>query len=176
MEKEIKRIALLGPESTAKSTLAEQLALYYQTQWVKEYAREYLSMINRKYTLEDIISISKEQIAIEQKLIQSAKDLIFVDTEFINTKVWCLDVFNTCPEFISEQITTHRYDLYLLTFPDLPWEPDPLRENPNRRDYFFNWYEKELQEINAQYVIIKGIGKERFSNALNAVENFKIGL
>ncbi|MCK6648315.1 MAG: AAA family ATPase [Bacteroidia bacterium] len=176
MEKKVKRIALLGPESTAKSTLSEQLALHYHTQWVKEQAREYLSKINRKYTLEDIVTISQEQLAIEQQLIPHSKELIFVDTEFINAKVWCLDVFKTCPKYISGNITEHPYDLYLLTYPDLPWEPDPLRENPNRRDFFFNWYEQELKEIKAQYAIIKGLGAERFSQALTAVENFKLGL
>lgn len=176
MEKKIKRIALLGPESTSKSTLSEQLALHYQTQWVKEYAREYLSRTNRKYTLEDILAISQEQFAIEQQLIQRSNEFIFVDTEFINAKVWCLDVFNTCPEYISRNITEHPYDLYLLTYPDLPWKPDPLRENPNRREFFFNWYENEIQKINAQYFIIKGFGEQRFSNALKAIENFKLGL
>ncbi|MBL7890936.1 MAG: ATP-binding protein [Bacteroidia bacterium] len=176
MEKKVKRIALLGPESTAKSTLSEQLALHYNTQWVKEYAREYLNKINRKYTLEDIISISQEQLAIEKQLIQHSKEFIFIDTEFINAKVWCLDVFKTCPEYISRNITEHPYDLYLLTYPDLTWEPDPLRENPNRREFFFNWYEQELKEIKAQYAIIKGLGAERFSQALTAVENFKRGL
>ena len=176
MEKKVKRIALLGPESTAKSTLSEQLALHYQTQWVKEHAREYLSRLNKKYTLEDIVTISQEQLAIEQELLQHSKELIFIDTEFINAKVWCLDVFNTCPEYISKNITEKVYDMYLLTYPDLPWEPDPLRENPNRREYFFNWYEQELKEIDAKYAIIKGSGQERFSQALRAVENFKRGL
>ncbi|MBN8697581.1 MAG: ATP-binding protein [Bacteroidetes bacterium] len=176
MEKKVKRIALLGPESTAKSTLSEQLALHYQTQWVKEHAREYLSRLNKKYTLEDIVTISQEQLAIEQELLPRSKELIFIDTEFINAKIWCLDVFKTCPEYISKNITEQAYDLYLLTYPDLPWKPDPLRENPNRREYFFNWYEQELKEIGAKYTIIKGSGQERFSQALRAVENFKRGL
>ncbi|MBK7183357.1 MAG: ATP-binding protein [Bacteroidetes bacterium] len=65
MEKENKkliRVALIGPESTAKSTLSEQLAKHYNTVWVKEYAREYLSEINRKYTLDDIVEIAKQQL------------------------------------------------------------------------------------------------------------------
>lgn len=165
------RIALIGPESTAKSTLSENLAKHYNTVWIKEYAREYLSNINRKYTLEDILKIAQEQLKQEQELIKKANKFIFVDTELINNKVWCLDVFKTCPNWIEESIVKHKYDLYLLTYPDLSWEPDPLRENPQRRDFFFNWYEKELKLIGANYFVIKGIGKERLKNCIRFIEN-----
>lgn len=165
------RIALIGPESTAKSTLSEALAKHYNTVWVKEYAREYLNNINRKYTLEDILEIAQEQFKQEQELIKKANKFIFVDTELINNKVWCLDVFKTCPAWIEESIIKHKYDLYLLTYPDLPWEPDPLRENPERRDFFFNWYEKELKLIDANYAVIKGIGEERVKNSIQIIEN-----
>lgn len=166
------RIALIGPESTSKSTLSEELAKHYKTVWVKEYAREYLKTINRKYVLDDILNIAQEQLQQEQKLLSQANKFIFVDTELIISKVWCEDVFNTCPDWITENLLKHQYDLYLLTYPDLPWEADPLRENPNRREFFFNWYEKELKAINANYAIIKGLGKERLKNSIKSIEDF----
>lgn len=175
MEKKIKniiRIALIGPESTAKSTLSEQLAAHYTTCWVKEYSRKYLENLERKYTLEDIIEIARRQLQEELNLLNSANDMLFADTELIISKVWCEDVFHVCPDWISKNIIPYKYDLYLLTCPDLPWEPDPLRENPERRMFFYDWYERELKSIGAEYVVIKGSGDLRFQCALSAVENF----
>lgn len=170
--KQVIRIAFIGPESTAKSTLSEQLANHYHAVWVKEYAREYIQQLNSKYTLNDIVEISKQQLKAEEELIKKGHSLIFVDTEFINAKVWSLDVFKTCPDFISNAIHANQYDLYLLTYPDIPWEFDPIRENPNRREYFFEWYERELKLINANYHIIKGENEMRFQNCIHAIENF----
>jgi NadR type nicotinamide-nucleotide adenylyltransferase len=177
MEKEdhIIRVALIGPESSAKSTLSEYLALHYKTIWVKEHSRTYLENINRKYTLNDIIEIAKIQLQTEKDLIKKANRFIFADTELIISKVWCEDVFHTCPEWITKNLLKNKYDLYLLTSPDLEWEPDPLRENPHRRQFFFDWYERELRLINADYTIIRGVGEERELNAINAVENFIAG-
>lgn len=166
------RIALIGPESTAKSTLSEQLARHYMTHWVKEYSREYLSKISRKYTLDDILLIAQKQLEQENKLLQTANKFIFADTELILSKVWCEDVFNICPDWINENILPHKYDLYLLTYPDLPWEKDAVRENGNRRQFFYDWYEKELKAINANYQVIKGGNEERLNNCISAIENF----
>jgi NadR type nicotinamide-nucleotide adenylyltransferase len=169
---ELIRIALIGPESSAKSTLSEALAKHYNTVWIPEYSREYLKNIHRKYTLDDILKIAKEQFAREETKIVHANKIIFTDTELIISKVWCEDVFKTCPEWISENIIKHQYDLYLLTSPDLPWENDPLRENPHRRQFFFDWYERELKNIHANYSIIKGIGEMRLNNSIQAIEKF----
>jgi NadR type nicotinamide-nucleotide adenylyltransferase len=165
------RVAFIGPESTAKSTLSEQLALHYTTVWVKEYARGFLPSLNRKYTIDDIIHIAKQQEENENTLLKKANKIIFCDTEFINLKVWCIDVFQYCPEMISQKIKARQYDLYLLTSPDIEWQSDPVRENPNRRDYFFDWYKKELNLIQATYEIIKGANEERLNNCIQAVDS-----
>jgi NadR type nicotinamide-nucleotide adenylyltransferase len=166
------RVALIGPESTSKSTLSEELANHYQTVWVPEYARTYLKELKYKYTLQDILVIAQEQFKQEQELLKTANRFIFIDTELIVSKVWCTDVFNTCPDWITETAGNYPYDLYLLTYPDLPWEEDPLRENPHRRMYFYDWYERELKKTNASYTIITGIGEQRLKNAISAVEKF----
>jgi len=166
------RIALIGPESTSKSTLSEKLAAHYKTVFVKEYSREYLKNIGREYTLDDVITIAKAQQEQENALLLKANKLLFADTELIVSKVWCEDVFDTTPEWISENILPYKYDLYLLTYYDLPWEADPVRENPHRREFFFDWYERELKLTGAEYVVIKGIGEERFEAAVRAIEDF----
>lgn len=168
---DIIRIALIGPESTAKSTLAEKLAKHYNTVWVQEYSREYLATLNRKYTLDDVLIIAKEQLKKEQQLISKANKFIFADTELILSKVWCEDAFKNCPEWISENLIAYKYDLYLLTSPDIPWEQDVVRENPHRREFFFEWYERELKSINAEFFVIKGEGDQRFQNCIKAIES-----
>ncbi|MEO6884056.1 MAG: ATP-binding protein [Bacteroidia bacterium] len=171
-QNDILRIAVLGPESTGKSTLSEQLAIHYKTIWMPEYAREYLKNKADSYNLEDILKIAQHQLQLEKNNFSNAKKIIFADTELIIAKVWCEAVYKICPDWISKNMIQNKYDFYLLTYPDIPWEPDPLRENPHRRDFFFRWYEQELKNMNAQYAIIKGFGKDRLQNSISAIDHF----
>ena len=166
----IRRIALIGPESTGKTTLAQELAAHYHTLWVPELAREYIAQLTRAYTIEDIILIAKQQLQHEYDLAEKASRFLFSDTELIISKVWCEDVFHTCPSWIEEQLHKTTYDLYLLTSPDLPWEHDPVRENPHRREYFFDLYKRYLDEMELPYSVITGNGDARLENAIGVIE------
>ena len=168
----IVRVALIGPESTGKSFLSEALAKHFNTVWVPEFAREYFANTNREYFLEDILQIAKAQLKQEEQLINKANTFIFADTELIISKVWCEDKFKTSPKWIEENVSKKKYDFYLLTFPDIPWIEDKLRENANRRQYFFDWYEHELKLLNAEYSIIKGEGAVRLTNCIEAIANY----
>ena len=66
----------------------------------------------------------------------------------------------------------HSFDLYLLCAPDLPWEFDPVREHGNDREYFFDWYKREIEQTSKPFKIIDGIGNKRIENAINSVTNF----
>ncbi len=172
MEKEtdtIKRIAVIGAESTGKTTLARSLALRFQTLWVPENAREYMNMHSGEYQVGDIEKISREQLIQEERLVRSANKLLFVDTELIISKVWCVDVFGQCPEWIEKSIPENKYDLYLLTANDLPWVADPVRVNAQRRDYFFNWYKRELENYNLPFEIVSGRYEARLLSAIRAI-------
>lgn len=168
----IVRVALIGPESSGKTTLVKQLAQHHNTSYVVEYARAYIEKINRPYTLADIILIAEKQLEQEEQLLKKANKLFFTDTEFIIAKIWCEDVFGTCPEWIEKMISAEIYDLYLLLQPDLPWVKDSVRENPQRRKYFFDLYEKELINRKFNYEIISGIGEKRLLHAVNAIDTF----
>jgi len=165
-----KRIAITGPESTGKSTLSARLANHYQTVWVPEYARGYLAQLNRPYTIDDILMIAKGQAKSEKTLLKKTGQILFSDTELIVTKVWSEHAFGICPAWILRGIEQQRYDLYLLAGIDIPWQPDPQREHPHLREYFYQLYRQELQERNLNFVEIWGNESERLNKAIEAVE------
>ncbi len=162
----IKRIAITGPESTGKSQLAEELADYYQTLWVAEYARKYLEEINRPYNYDDVLQIAKGQLDRENSAAEKANKILFCDTDFTVTKIWCEFKYKQCHEWINEQFINHKYDLYLLCNTDLPWEFDPQRENPDEREELFQIYQNTLIEAGFPFAIISGIRDERLENAI----------
>ncbi|MFM2207360.1 MAG: hypothetical protein RL213_1335 [Bacteroidota bacterium] len=163
------RIALLGPESSGKSRLAESLAEHFKTTWVPEYARTFLAGRTGNYTREDVLYCAAGQRALEDAKATEADKYLFCDTEMINFKVWLTDKFGSAPAWITEDLKS-RYDAYLLTSPDLPFVNDPLRENPDRRDHFFDVYRKELTASGIPFEIISGKGEERLRKAMEALE------
>jgi len=165
----IKRIAITGPESTGKSILTEQLAKHFQAIWVPEYARTYLDSKNGSYTYADILKIAKTQLAQMEEVSANSKDLIFFDTELIVTKIWCEFKYGKCHPWITKHIPEQNIDLYLLMNIDLPWQPDPQREHPDKRNILFNLYKEELEKQNFPYQIISGTGRQRTDNAINAI-------
>jgi NadR type nicotinamide-nucleotide adenylyltransferase len=175
MSEKIKRIALIGPESTGKTTLSKQLADHYKTVWVPEYARVYVESLERPYTQDDIEHCAKKQLETEDEFFPKANQFLFCDTELILAKIWCEDVFKACLLWIEDEIPKRKYDLYLLTWPDLSFKADPVRENPGRREYFFDLYRSELEKRKFNFSIIKGEGKKRFENALKALEGLGPG-
>jgi len=166
----LKRVSVTGPESTGKTRLAQWLADTYQTLWVPEYAREYLEKNGPQYTLADVEAIARGQLQKENRLAKKAHRVLFCDTDLLVTKIWCEVVFDRCPQWIEQHFLSHRYDLYLLCFPDLSWEPDPLRENPDNRDELFEIYRRVLNENGMPYRVIKGFGTKRFENARTFVD------
>jgi NadR type nicotinamide-nucleotide adenylyltransferase len=165
------RISITGPESTGKSWLAKQLAEYYETNWVPEYAREYLEFINRPYTYDDILIISQIQSENENSASEKS-DLLFCDTDFCVTSIWCIVKYGECHEWITEKLEQDNYDLYLLCDIDLPWQYDPLREHPEMRTELFEMYRKLLEEHHFNYRVVSGTGKERLQNAISVVDEY----
>lgn len=163
---------VIGPESTGKSTLCEQLATHFQTSWCKEFAREYLLTNGKEYRYEDLLVIAKGQLALEDQTVAHAKNgRVFIDTDMYVMKVWSEFVFEKCDPWILNQIANRRYDLYLLCNVDLPWQPDDLREYPDlrARQELYCIYKDHLINQSAPWVEISGSHEQRFEAALNAV-------
>jgi len=167
------KIAVVGPESTGKSTIAERLAERYGTVCVPEYAREYCRDLNREYSLQDELNMFYGQLALERSLIPLAhNNLLVCDTMFLTIKVWCDHLFGGTPAVVTDALKTVSYDLYLLMDIDLPWVDDPLRDFPHLREHFMQVWHDELRAIRANYVVISGLGEDRFANALAATSGF----
>jgi NadR type nicotinamide-nucleotide adenylyltransferase len=177
----LKRIVIIGPESTGKSTLSQQLAEHFQTLWVPEYARQYLAAHGMSYTYDDLLTIAKGQVQLEDKVETSVsasatgnKSMLFIDTNMYVMQVWCEFVFQKCHSWILEQVAERRYDLYLLCDIDLPWVEDELREYPDveSRRRLYHMYKEIMTAQDVPWVEIHGAYDERFCQAISAVNTY----
>ncbi len=176
---QLKKIVIIGPESTGKSTLCEQLAAHYKTQWVPEYAREYLLKYGTDYKYEDLYTIARGQIKGEEDITNNLQpatrnpQLIFIDTDLHVIKVWSEFVFNKCDNRMLTQIANRQYDLYLLCNTDLPWVKDELREYPDLelREKLYHYYKETMINQTVPWVEISGNYEERLYMAIDAVNN-----
>lgn len=168
------RIAIVGPESTGKSTISEQLANHYQTVWVPEYARGYCEKLTAPCTWDDEINMFRGQLELEEQMAANANRLLICDTTFITVKIWSDHMFGSAPQEVIDELPKHPYDLYLLMNIDLPWEDDPLRDFPNMREHFMGVWHKELRSLNANYSLISGSDQERLQNAIQCIDSFMI--
>ena len=163
-------IVVTGPESTGKTLISEFLARKLNGFCIPEFAREYIIGIKRPYTYQDLEIIAETQIK-QRKLAEvKYKGYIILDTWLIITKIWFDEVYGRYPLWLDESIYNHPVDLYLLCEPDIPWIPDPVRENGGeRRKYLFNRYLNEIKKTGIPFEFVSGINEERFNNALNKV-------
>ncbi len=166
------RVSLTGPESTGKSSLAAELAAHYGTAWVPEYARQYLTEKGLFYTLADLEHIAQGQLGTEDLAAAYATNLLFCDTDLLVLKIWAENAFGQCPPGLLAELGRPRYALSLLLAPDLPWQPDPLREHPDpaQRWHFYRLYRTELQERGWPFAEISGPPAQRFAQACAAVD------
>lgn len=167
---EIKKVAVIGPECTGKSALSEFLANHFKTAWVPEYARGYLDNLTRPYNQDDLVKIAHGQLRLEDTWKRDAKDLLICDTNLYVIKIWSEFKFGSVHPEIIQGIHTRIYDLYLLTYIDIPWEDDPQREHPDKRELLYKLYLEEMKAQSEPFVEIKGDRETRRTLAVKAVE------
>jgi NadR type nicotinamide-nucleotide adenylyltransferase len=169
----MKKVVVIGPESTGKSTLSEKLAAHFNTVWTPEYAREYIDQLQRPYEESDLLEIAAGQVALEQHMARQASNVLICDTDLYVIKVWSEHKYGRCDPRILQQIARQQCDLYLLTYIDLPWEEDPQREypDPEMRHYFYDIYREIVSNSGAEWKDIRGGYEEREALAIAAVQD-----
>jgi NadR type nicotinamide-nucleotide adenylyltransferase len=172
MNSPVIKIAIVGPESTGKSTLSAYLADCYHTIWVPEFAREYCENLTQPPNLQDELNMFHGQLALEKQLLPQANKILICDTTFITIKIWSDHLFGGTPPEVAEELKKHHYDLYLLLDIDMPWQDDPLRDFPDMREHFMEVWHNELRALNAKYIVISGLGDKRYQHAVEAIDAF----
>lgn len=182
------KIAIVGPESSGKTTLAEALMYHYKGLYVSEVAREYLAELDRPYEEQDLLSIARSlqelhagaaDMAREQEALMGGPPLrepgpirtpIFYDTDTLNMRIWSLEKYGRVHPEIDAMVRDTVYTWRLLCRPDIPWEHDPLRENPHDRDRLFDVWVREMKTLDLRYTIIEGTPEQRMRTAMDMVD------
>ena len=172
------KIALFGPESTGKTTLAKQLAEYYETEWVPEFARDYLQEKweeNQHICVaDDMMPIAYGQTALENEKLSKAKKYLFCDTNLMVTKVFSEMYYGFCDPLLNEAALEHEYDLFFLTDIDVPWEKDDIRDTPDGRETVFSVFKQSLIQTKKPFIILSGNKESRLAKATSIIEELTI--
>lgn len=163
------RLVLTGPESTGKSVLTAHLARRMGLPCASEYARLYLEQHGPDYDYDLLLTIARGHLRHQHTEVPPDARLGILDTDLINYKIWCEVAYGKCHPELIEAMERETHHVYLLCFPDLPWEPDPLREHPNDRLMLFERHRRELEEQSRRYEVIRGHGPARYRLAEAAV-------
>lgn len=161
------RIAVTGPESCGKTSLAEDLARALNTEFIPEFSRHYLTHLNRKYTFEDLDIIAQGQVNAVNQF--SGNDFLISDTDMVVMYIWSMVVYGKVSPYIEAELKKQRFDLYVLCDTDVPWTYDPLRENEYDRDDLFRKYYKKLRELKYHFIVVNGTPEQRLQQVMDAV-------
>jgi nicotinamide riboside kinase len=172
---EIIKIALFGPESTGKTTLAIQLAEHFKTAWVPEFARDYLQEKWEKTEqicdVNDMLPIAYGQTKLENEAVLKANEILFCDTNLLVTKVFSEVYYNLCNPLLDKAARKHEYDLFFLTDIDVPWEKDDLRDKPEGRKSVFAVFKQTLIDNNKPFITLSGDKNLRLNKAISIVND-----
>jgi NadR type nicotinamide-nucleotide adenylyltransferase len=161
------RIAITGPESSGKTTLCTALSQHFNTSFIPEYARSYLEETEGEYKQSDLDCIAQGQL----KHLTSCENKISIcDTDFSVLEIWSQYKYNHVSEVILELVAKDLFDLHILCCPDIPWEEDPLRENPNSRLQLFELYKESLHRYDKNFIVVTDGPKNRIEKSLQAIE------
>jgi NadR type nicotinamide-nucleotide adenylyltransferase len=165
-----KRVCLIGPECTGKTTLAARLADHFGVAWIPEFAREYAQQVGRSLTVDDVEPIARGQIALEDAARQpTTGNLLILDTDLISTVVYATHYYGSCAEWIETAARERKADLYLLTDVDVPWTIDDVRDSAAPRETLHRVFATTLATYGADFVAIRGDQETRFAAAVAAI-------
>ncbi len=164
-------VCLTGPESSGKTTLAGELSRALAVPLVGEVAREYLAG-KASYDADDLLAIAKAQLAAEQNALAEGTGVVVCDTDLQVIQIWWQEKFGALDPWLEDALGERSQRCYLLAAPDLPWQPDPLRESPQDRERLFDRYARLLRDESFTFAEVRGIGEVRFERALQTVQDW----
>lgn len=167
-----RRVVLIGPESSGKTTMAAELAAAFGAPWTPESARLIAESSPVALSAATIEPIARRCMALEAEALTTHPPLLIRDTDLVSTVVYARHYYGGCPAWIEEEARTRLGDLYLLCAPDLPWTADGIRDRPDSRESLFEDFRRELDRLGAPVVVIRGTGAARRASARQAVHEF----
>lgn len=172
---QIKRVCVIGPECTGKTELSKYLAETFKTAWVEEYARAYLNKLGRPYDQIDLVKIAHGQLRMEDEWLYESNRVLICDTNLLVIKIWSEHKYGNVDQDILRRISERKYDHYLLTYIDVPWEEDPQREHPDKREHFYQRFHDEVVSTGVPFTVISGSREERQQKAVAAINQLLAG-
>jgi HTH-type transcriptional regulator, transcriptional repressor of NAD biosynthesis genes len=165
----VRRVAIIGAESTGKTTLAQALAAHFDTAWVPELARDYLLVHGGVCTAADMAVIAQGQAEAEDRLACAANRVLICDTNVLTTQLWYEHYFGPPPAALARLAAERTAHLYLLCDHDVPWVADGLRDSPTERGWFHARFRQALEAQGQRYVTLSGPFAGRLGPASAAV-------
>ena len=169
----VKRVSLMGAESTGTTTQTERLAQEFDTVWIGEYGREYGAPKDARgepWTSDEFVHIARVQQQREDEAARRANGILFCDTDALATALWHEHYMGgPSPETVA-LAWSRRYDLTFLTATDIPWEDDGTRNSDAVRQRMHVRFEEELRRRPEPIVELRGSLEERTRTAVEAID------
>lgn len=162
-------VVLIGPECTGKTTLAASLAAHFDVPWVPEAARRFVETVDTSLSEATVAPIARLSMALDDAARAEYPSVLVHDTDLVSTVVYSQHYYGMCEPWIEAEARARRADLYLLCLPDLPWEPDGVRDRPTQRAELLAMFRETLRAMNADVVEVGGLGAARLDAAISAV-------
>lgn len=166
------RVAILGAESTGKSTLAQALAAKYRTEYVAEYGREYYEKHNGVSHVDKLTQIGITQLRLEHAAAFNARNYLFCDTSVLTTKMYAQLVFKHVPAELAA-LSHDYYDVMILCSPDFPLVQDRTRMNEEMRMKMHRLYMQEFLRFEGIRFQASGSVEERVKQFYDNVVCFR---
>lgn len=174
-DKKLIKLALVGPECSGKTTLAEALSKEWNEPFVPEYSREYLEALGRNYNQDDLLEIAKGQLEREYAIAEDANHFLICDTNTLVVKIWAEVRFGRAQNWIERQFLEKPYQLYILCGHEgIDWEYDDLRENPDDRIELYDLYKKALVRAGKQFIEVEGTVEERIAKIKKILKRMRL--
>ena len=164
------KVVLTGSESTGKTELARRLGEHFRAPVAAEFVRQYAAGKGSPLDFGDHGPIARGQMQSEDDALARAAGLVILDTDLLSTVVYCEHYFGRAPQWIVDEARARAGTLYLLMSPDIPWQPDGIRDRGDRRAEMHDLFRAKLEELALPFVEIGGDRPQRFAAAVQAIE------